>query len=64
MILIGGGGGALFENKYADPEKKKLTLNNLFSKYFVIDGDTSAIFFIKKFLASPISLFKYPLVSK
>ena len=44
-------GGALFENKFADHEKK-LTLNNLSSKYFAIVGDTSA------------SLFKYPLVSK
>ena len=43
MILIGGG-GELFEYKYADPEKK-LTLNNLSSKYFVLIGDKSTIFF-------------------
>ena len=33
----GGGGGALFENKYGDPDKN-LTLNNLSSKYFAIVG--------------------------
>ena len=58
----GGGGGLLFWNIYADPEK--LTLNNLSSKYFAIVRDTSAIVFKKNWLASPTSICKYSLVSK
>ena len=47
MILIGGGGHYLKINMLT--LKKKLTLNNLSSKYFAIVGDTSAIFFKKKY---------------
>ena len=55
------GGGGRHYLKIKMLTLKKLTLNNLSSKYFAIVGDTSAIFSsFKKFsLASATSLFQY-----